>query len=237
MRRLVAAGTGERYRLRVKRAIARHQPAPGAPVVRSAGGFTFVGDRLWLDFVNTHADADVAPAGDVLRSFDAFVAWLQAADVFDLERAQGLRRRAQEQPAGAAAALGEARRVREALRALAEWGASAERVRMDALAEINRILGRSAGMRRLERRGDGSYTRGFVTTGDAFAGLMIPIVDSAADALIDAELSRVRRCADARCDRVFYDRTRNGARRWCDMATCGNRAKAARHRAVTTGSR
>jgi predicted RNA-binding Zn ribbon-like protein len=70
-----------------------------------------------------------------------------------------------------------------------------------------------------------------VPVGDAFAGLMIPIVESAADALIEGELARVRRCADARCPRVFFDSTRNGRRRWCDMATCGNRAKAARFRA------
>lgn len=207
------------------------------PAARVVGGFTFVGDRLWLDFVNTEADARAAPGGDALRSFDALVAWLQAADVLDLERAQGMRRRANEQPAGAAAALSDARRVRTALRALAEWGAAAERVRTEALGEINRILGRSAGMRRLERRADGAFARGFVTAGDAFAGLMIPIVDSAADALVEAELGRVRRCADARCDRVFYDRTRNGARRWCDMTTCGNRAKAARHRAGSAGQR
>ena len=30
---------------------------------------------------------------------------------------------------------------------------------------------------------------------------------------------------------VFYDSSRTGRRRWCDMITCGNRAKAARHRA------
>jgi predicted RNA-binding Zn ribbon-like protein len=29
---------------------------------------------------------------------------------------------------------------------------------------------------------------------------------------------------------VFFDSTKNGRRRWCDMSTCGNRAKAARHR-------
>ena len=52
-----------------------------------------------------------------------------------------------------------------------------------------------------------------------------------ADALILGELQRVRRCADPRCARVFYDGTKNAARRWCDMATCGNRAKAARFRA------
>lgn len=205
-------------------------PATPAPV-RHAAGFTFVGDRLWLDFVNTEADASLSPRGDVLRSFDAFVQWLQAADVLDMERADALRRRAAEQPSGAAAALVEARRVRGSLRALAEWGASAERVRSDALAAINRVLGRSAGTRRLERTADGRYARTFAAAGDVFAGLMIPIVDSAADALVANELQRVRRCADPRCDRVFYDRTRNRARRWCDMTTCGNRAKAARHRA------
>jgi predicted RNA-binding Zn ribbon-like protein len=30
---------------------------------------------------------------------------------------------------------------------------------------------------------------------------------------------------------VFFDSSPTGRRRWCDMATCGNRAKAARHRA------
>jgi predicted RNA-binding Zn ribbon-like protein len=44
------------------------------------------------------------------------------------------------------------------------------------------------------------------------------------------ELVRVRRCADAGCTRVFHDESKNGRRRWCDMKSCGNRAKAARHR-------
>ncbi|MGO9207446.1 MAG: CGNR zinc finger domain-containing protein [Candidatus Limnocylindrales bacterium] len=29
---------------------------------------------------------------------------------------------------------------------------------------------------------------------------------------------------------MFYDASPTGRRRWCDMASCGNRAKAARHR-------
>ncbi|HJR64273.1 MAG TPA: CGNR zinc finger domain-containing protein, partial [Gemmatimonadaceae bacterium] len=137
---------------------------------------------------------------------------------------------AQQQPAGATAALADARRVRAALRGLAERGAAIGDVRLEAVTEINRVLGRSAGIRRLETRADGSFARSFVPVGDAFAGLMIPIVESAAEALVLGELPRVRRCADLRCLRVFYDGTKNGKRRWCDMATCGNRAKAARHR-------
>lgn len=191
--------------------------------------FVFIGERLWLDFINTD-DVRRGAHVDALRDFSMLVQWLEAADVLDAERAAGMRRRARQQPAGATAALADARRVRAALRTLAERGASAEDVRRDVVAEINRVLGRSAGTRRLEARSDGSFVRSFVPVGDAFAGLMIPLVESAADALVLGELTRVRRCADPRCPRVFHDSTKNGRRRWCDMATCGNRAKAARHR-------
>lgn len=190
--------------------------------------FAFIGERLWLDFINTDGGTHSL---DGVGDFDHLVAWLETAVALDPERAQMMRRRATQQPSGATAALADARRIRGALRTLAERGAVAPHVRLDALAEINRVLGRSAGTRRLELRGDGSFARSFVPVGDAFAGLMIPIVESAADAMILGELARVRRCADPRCARVFYDGTKNAARRWCDMATCGNRAKAARHRA------
>lgn len=39
---------------------------------------------------------------------------------------------------------------------------------------------------------------------------------------------RIRACAHPECILYFLDQTRNGARRWCDMRTCGNRAKAKR---------
>jgi predicted RNA-binding Zn ribbon-like protein len=194
--------------------------------------FALVGERLWLDFVNTDdtRPVDGRRRDDVLLDFDLFVDWLLAADVLDAERAAGLRRRAVQQPAGAAAALVDARRVRAALRALAERGAHAAAVRHEAVSAINRVLGRSTVTRRIEEQPDGSYARAFVTIGDAFAGLTVPVVDSAAEGLVRGELARVRRCSDPRCPRVFLDTTKNGRRRWCDMATCGNRAKAARHR-------
>ena len=200
------------------------------PPTGSRQSFVFIAERLWLDFVNTDSGSR-GPRADALRDFDALVRWLEAATVIDAERGGGIRRRAQQQPTGASAALVDARRVRASLRALAERGADAAQVRLDALAEVNRVLGRSAGTRRVEARSDGSFVRSFVPVGDAFAGLIIPVVESAADALILGELTRVRRCADSRCTRVFYDATKNGRRRWCDMAACGNRAKAARHRA------
>lgn len=41
---------------------------------------------------------------------------------------------------------------------------------------------------------------------------------------------RVRNCGDPACDWLFIDRSRNHSRQWCDMGTCGSRAKMARYR-------
>jgi predicted RNA-binding Zn ribbon-like protein len=177
--------------------------------MRATGaGFILVAERLWLDFVNTDEMRRNARV-DLLRDFDSLVRFLEVVGALDAERTAGMRRRAQQQPAGAAASLVDARRVRAALRALAERGITSEKARADALSEINRVLGRSAGTRRVEPRADGSFARSFVPVGDAFAGLIIPVVESAADSLIAGELTRVRRCSDPRCTRVFFDATRN----------------------------
>lgn len=51
-------------------------------------------------------------------------------------------------------------------------------------------------------------------------------------AVLDAttlDRTRIRRCQGDRCGLVYYDTSKNRSRRWCDMAACGNRAKAAAH--------
>jgi hypothetical protein len=40
---------------------------------------------------------------------------------------------------------------------------------------------------------------------------------------------RIRACGNPECILHFYDVSKNGTRRWCSMAACGNRVKAQRH--------
>jgi predicted RNA-binding Zn ribbon-like protein len=197
--------------------------------------FAFVGRRLWLDFVNTDA-ASHGVRDDVLVDFGRWLAWLVAAGVLETTRAPVLAQRAEQQPAGATAALVDARRMRAALRALAERGGEPTgerplRVREAAVAEVNRVLARSAGTRRLDLLPGGEVQRSFVPGGEAFASLLLPVAESAADALVAGDAARVRRCAAPGCERVFLDETKNRARRWCAMRGCGNREKQRRFRA------
>ncbi|MEU9373012.1 CGNR zinc finger domain-containing protein [Streptomyces sp. NPDC048255] len=51
--------------------------------------------------------------------------------------------------------------------------------------------------------------------------------------LLGSAPDRIRACASESCVLHFFDVSRNGTRRWCSMAACGNRAKASRHYART----
>ncbi|MBL7260844.1 CGNR zinc finger domain-containing protein [Paractinoplanes lichenicola] len=47
--------------------------------------------------------------------------------------------------------------------------------------------------------------------------------------LLEENPARIRKCANPECPLRFYDVSKAGARRWCSMATCGNRAKYRSH--------
>jgi predicted RNA-binding Zn ribbon-like protein len=60
---------------------------------------------------------------------------------------------------------------------------------------------------------------------------LTPIAEAIADLIVNADFSLVRQCESPECILWFYDKTKSHQRRWCDMAICGNRTKAAAFRA------
>jgi len=50
---------------------------------------------------------------------------------------------------------------------------------------------------------------------------------------VDGTWKRLKVCADETCAWAYYDVSRNASRAWCSMESCGNRAKARRHRRRT----
>jgi predicted RNA-binding Zn ribbon-like protein len=177
-----------------------------------------------LDFVNTFGLSDG-------RQFDDFQTTRQAIDWLhertDLDPA--LIPDSLESPA----VLRRIGRARSAFREL--WDATVDGRAADpgALREVNRVL-RHRCVLELAPAPPGSGTALRLEnrfTGDevdcALAGLAEPIVRTVGS----TEAGRARICANDGCRWVFFDDSRTHRRRWCDMSSCGNRAKAARHRA------
>ena len=98
------------------------------------------------------------------------------------------------------------------------------------LRDLNHILRHGLHYHQIERDPDGTrYT--FAQVGDRLDQARATIASSLAQFLADDAPSRLRVCANPGCRYLFIDRSPTGRRRWCDMRTCGNQAKVARHRA------
>jgi predicted RNA-binding Zn ribbon-like protein len=64
---------------------------------------------------------------------------------------------------------------------------------------------------------------------DVLGGLSI-IVAELYNASKDGSLDRLKMCAAKECQRVFFDRSKPGTRRWCLSTLCGNRMKTRTYR-------
>jgi predicted RNA-binding Zn ribbon-like protein len=98
------------------------------------------------------------------------------------------------------------------------------------IAAINRVMRDGLHYHALRLEPDGARFS-MTPVGDDLAQARSAVAGSLAHYLAEHDRRRLRVCADDTCEWLFVDRSPAGRRRWCDMRTCGNRAKVARHRA------
>jgi predicted RNA-binding Zn ribbon-like protein len=157
-------------------------------------------------FVNT---ADLEDGTDVLADAPGLVGWL--AD-------RGLLEGPTYATNGDAA---HARAVREAVRELLRANNGLE-VDRDHASETLDQAARRAGLSVRFVEGTMRFvpTRGGVDAGVA------RVLAAVGEAMYDGSWRKLKACRSDTCRWAFVDHARNQSRHWCDMAVCGNRAKA-----------
>ena len=125
--------------------------------------------------------------------------------------------------------LERAKAVREALFALVEATIDGEPAPREALRVVNEAAAAPPPTPALQ---DAALRR----EGDLDA-VLSALARAALELLGGPERARVKWCAGEDCTRPFVDRSRGGRRRWCGMAGCGDRAKAAAYRARRRAAR
>src|SRR4051812_46781011 len=94
-----------------------------------------------------------------------------------------------------------------------------------------KLLNRAAAMPPLTPRLD-PMTRGFSWHAPTVSAAMSEVARDALAMLGDPEQRRrIRTCANPDCERLFYDDSRPGQRRWCSPDRCGDQARARAYRA------
>ena len=182
---------------------------------------------LCLDLINTVSDWPEA-SRDALPDYPALIAWGRQAGAVPDREADRLLRFAESHPKNAARALAGARDLRAGLhRVFTAIAADAPPSAQD-LSRFNQMLADALARLQVSRSEDG-FTWEWSTKEGGLDRVLWPVLRSAADLLTSDRRDRIRQCASDTCSWFFIDRSRGGQRRWCDMAVCGNRAKARRH--------
>jgi predicted RNA-binding Zn ribbon-like protein len=176
--------------------------------------FEDIGGRVWVDFANAEVLAQRNIA-DVFASEAIFLGWLQRHGI------------------QAPISLGDlalARELRTHLGGTLPRLARGEPLPEATLKLVQRVLSEQSRWILLTGAADG-YRVQEVRRVESLADALGPIVESFAETLAHEDLRRLRKCESESCDLYFLDDSRNGRRRWCSMAHCGNRSKAARFQA------
>jgi predicted RNA-binding Zn ribbon-like protein len=162
-------------------------------------------------FVNTF---DIETRDDQLADPAALSAWLQDRDLL-----------ADGDTALSDADVRQARSLREALRKLllAHNGAPLDPAAVD---EVNAAAKSAELVVRFDEHGHADLAP--VRPGiDGALGRLLAVVYRA---MADGTWERLKACRDDTCEWAFYDWSKNRSGAWCDMAVCGNRAKARAYR-------
>lgn len=184
---------------------------------------------LWVRFVNTLAFTHGRPT-DFIPDADALIRWLRGARLLSDRAASTERAHLRDDPDEAARRTERFHYLRDLIRAIATEVSDTGQVSRDNVRALNHVLRQGLHYHQLEVSTDGAQY-GLARVGDRLDQARATIAGALADFLAGPAVHQLRICANEGCLEIFIDRSPTGRRRWCDMRTCGNQAKAARHRA------
>jgi len=193
-----------------------------------------VAGHVALDFANTVTARDTTPR-DWLDGYGRLLEWARLSGLIDAATEARLGSAARRSPREAAAALGRARKGREALHEVCVALLGRGHPDEAALDEVE------AAWKRAAARGKLSAARKQIRLAPEveLSGLDLPldlVVFEAMGLLAELDAKRTRVCRGHDCGWLFVDTSKSGRRVWCDMSTCGNTAKSQRFARARRGA-
>lgn len=212
------------------------------PLDINTSKFKLIGGNISLDFVNTVNGRISSPnkksgrdyydafPSDKLENYADLIGWSLKAGLIDESEAKKLLQAAEDNPRAASAVLKRAVNLRESIYRLFKSVMEGWQPEAEDLEKLNRELSLARRHQRLSTEKNG-FVLEWINHAEALDKMLWQISESAADLLINGDLTRIRRCLNDVCNWLYLDISRNRTRQWCVMKDCGNVAKVRRFRA------
>lgn len=181
-----------------------------------AGMFLFLGNNPIVDFVNTEKNRNGGVI-DLISDFADFSEWCNQSGLYTADIAIV-------EPLKQEKILCELREFRAELRNFFVKIVNGEKANTPFLDKVNLVLSRSCLKMELNFADKGFSTTILPDTKSDHFFLAILAIQTA-NLIASGNLSSLRKCRSEDCILFFLDFSKNHTRRWCNMKTCGNRAK------------
>ena len=196
----------------------------------------YVGGEICLDFANTLSGRGSTKLVERLLNFEDLVSWSLAVGNIDKVVANQFLQSAAYTNKEVNEVQARGLELREAIFEILFSTRNTGKGNYSKLEIVNEVLSDTCILRRLKEE-NGQLMWDWQSDPSNLIALLGPVALSAAELFTGKELDRVKICHGNNCAWLFVDRTRNGSRKWCDMAVCGNRVKARRfYRATSSPS-
>ena len=197
---------------------------------QAAFQFDLTGGHLALDLANTVSRrGDPTRRKEHLESFSDLVSFALQDKILTPKQANELQAYVRRSAGDAARSFRKAIALREAFYSIFAAIAKGRPAPAEDLQKVDESALDALQHRRLVRNNGRYHWEWQVDGKNLLDRILWPIAQSAVDLLTSDELKLVRWCEAPDCEWLFLDHSRNRSRRWCDMNSCGNRAKARRH--------
>jgi predicted RNA-binding Zn ribbon-like protein len=189
-----------------------------------AGSLDLIADDLALDFANTESGRGFPSHENHLREAEHVAQWLKHAKALPAEDADWLAKQVSRRADLAADLLAQAVALREAIHDIGAALGRRKKAPEASLAALSALHARFVAQAALAPGVLSCRWRWSVRAAPVEAALG-PIALAAVRLFTEGDFHRIRECGGHACGWLFYDRSKNNRRRWCEMEVCGNRAK------------
>jgi predicted RNA-binding Zn ribbon-like protein len=200
-----------------------------------AGSLDLIADDLALDFANTESGRGFPSHQNHFREAANVVEWLRHAKALPVEEADRLQTHVAKRADLAGDLLATAVALRDAVHDIGVALGHGAKPPKAALASLSALHARFVAKAELAPS-VASCRWTWSIPASPVEGALGPIALAAVRLFTEGDFHRIRECGGHACGWLFYDRSKNNRRRWCEMEVCGNRAKqkrlAARRRKV-----
>jgi len=187
-----------------------------------------------LNFVNTLKNRGGENPKDYLTNYEDFISWCYQANVIDYEYYQQLSLEAYCYANEAADVFEQVISTRFMLYGIFSSIIKREPADEIFVREFNSALDKVSKYLRFESTADG-MRRIWVNIDEEIPAPLCMVIQAAADLLLMTDVKKIKQCKT--CGSIFFDKTKNGTRRWCNPLACKSLDKAKRYYNAKKGTK